>query len=191
MLPYAPPQACTYQRLSVICPLNSLRTHPRIRNTKKRRTNFSACLRHESGPQQKSFMKTCSNELYILGGSFRRARACVRARVCVCVCVCVLCVCVFLRLIIQVAAKVRSFVKGLGGRGGWHEEILPMPEIQASFLCPLFHVTLKRRGHNSGDQFLIINDAFWALLATNPIPPTTFSKPLRKPAFGVRYIPLG
>ena len=32
----------------------------------------------------------------------------------------------------------RSFEKGLAGRGGWREEILPMPEIQASFLCPFF-----------------------------------------------------
>ena len=29
---------------------------------------------------------------------------------------------------------IRSFEKGLAGRGGWREEILQRPEIQASFL---------------------------------------------------------
>ena len=29
---------------------------------------------------------------------------------------------------------LRSFEKGLADRGGWREEILPVPETQASFL---------------------------------------------------------
>ena len=44
------------------------------------------------------------------------------------------------------AQCVRSFEKGLAGRGGWREEILPMPEIQAPFLCPFSYATLRRRG---------------------------------------------
>ena len=37
----------------------------------------------------------------------------------------------------QFGQLVRSFEKGLAGRGGWREEILPMPQIQTSFLCPV------------------------------------------------------
>ena len=33
-------------------------------------------------------------------------------------------------------AHLRGFEKGLADRGGWHEEIFPMPEVQASFFPP-------------------------------------------------------
>ena len=40
---------------------------------------------------------------------------------------------------------ISSFEKGLAGRGGWREEILPMPESQ-TFSVPFFYATLRRRG---------------------------------------------
>ena len=52
-----------------------------------------------------------------------------------------------------VCGMIRSFEKGLAGRGGWHEEILPVPDIQTSFLCPSSCATLGDGEHNSGDQF--------------------------------------
>ena len=38
-----------------------------------------------------------------------------------------------------------SFEKGLADRGGWREEILPLPEIQAPFLHPFSYLPLRRR----------------------------------------------
>ena len=41
-------------------------------------------------------------------------------------------------------------------RGGWREEILPVPEIQATFsatILPIPH--LGEGGHNSGEHFLL------------------------------------
>ena len=47
----------------------------------------------------------------------------------------------------------RSFEKGLAGRGGWREEILPIPEVQASF-CALFPMpTLGERNKILGINF--------------------------------------
>ena len=43
------------------------------------------------------------------------------------------------------SARIRSFEKRLADRGGWREEILHMPEIQASFLCPFSYAPLGRR----------------------------------------------
>ena len=43
--------------------------------------------------------------------------------------------------------------KGVGGQRGWHEEILPVPEIQTSFLCPFPMPPLGEGERNSGDQF--------------------------------------
>ena len=52
-------------------------------------------------------------------------------------------------------SPVRSFEKGLAGRGGWREEILPMPEIQTSS-CALFPMPPLGEGeHNYGDQLLL------------------------------------
>ena len=49
--------------------------------------------------------------------------------------------------------KIRSFEKGLADRGGWHEEILHLPEIQASFLYPFSYALLGEGGHISGELF--------------------------------------
>ena len=38
----------------------------------------------------------------------------------------------------SVNATIKDFEKGLADRGGWREEILPMPEIQASFSASFF-----------------------------------------------------
>ena len=51
---------------------------------------------------------------------------------------------------------------------GWREEILPMPEIEASFLHPFSYAPLKEEGHTCGE-----------LLGWSPTPPANpFSKPL-------------
>ena len=42
--------------------------------------------------------------------------------------------------------RFRSFDKGLADRGGWREEIRPMPEIEASFLHPFSYAPLRSRG---------------------------------------------
>ena len=47
----------------------------------------------------------------------------------------------------------RSFEKGLAGRGGWREEVLTTPEIQASILYPFAYATCREGEHNSGHQF--------------------------------------
>ena len=49
--------------------------------------------------------------------------------------------------------NIRSFEKGLADRGGWREEILQRPEIQASFLYPFSYAHLGERGHISGELF--------------------------------------
>ena len=47
----------------------------------------------------------------------------------------------------------QRFRKGVGGRRGWREEILHMPEIQASFLYPFSYAPLGEGGHISGELF--------------------------------------
>ena len=61
--------------------------------------------------------------------------------------------------------------KGLPDRGGWREEILPVPEIQASFLQPFSYSSLRRRWTQFWGQFLL---HLAPLSVTNPIPPTPF-----------------
>ena len=64
---------------------------------------------------------------------------------------------------------VRSFEKGLAVRGGWRAELLPMPGIPTSFLCPFSYATLGRSGtHFCGPMFAVSG----ALLVANPLPPT-------------------
>ena len=46
---------------------------------------------------------------------------------------------------------MRSFEKGLADRGGWREETLQRPEIQASFLYPFSYAPLGEWGHISGE----------------------------------------
>ena len=48
---------------------------------------------------------------------------------------------------------IRSFEKGLADKGGWREESLQRPEIQASFLYPFSYAPLGERGHISGELF--------------------------------------
>ena len=60
--------------------------------------------------------------------------------------------------------------KGLADGGGWREEILPMPQIKASFLH-LFHFLLMTRRTQFWGPFFAV---FWALLVANPLPPTPF-----------------
>ena len=45
----------------------------------------------------------------------------------------------------------RSFEKGLADRGGWREETLQRPEIQAPFLYPFSYAPLGEWGHISGE----------------------------------------
>ena len=45
----------------------------------------------------------------------------------------------------------RSFEKGLADRGGWREDTLQRPEIQASFLHPFSYAPLGEGGHISGE----------------------------------------
>ena len=47
---------------------------------------------------------------------------------------------------------IRSFEKGLADRGGWREETLQRPEIQASFLYPFSFAPLGEWGHISGEH---------------------------------------
>ena len=47
----------------------------------------------------------------------------------------------------------RGFEKGLADRGGWSEEVLHVPEIQASFLYPFSYAFLGEGGHISGGFF--------------------------------------
>ena len=61
--------------------------------------------------------------------------------------------------------SIRSFEKGLADRGGWREEILERPEIQASFLYLFSYAPLGEGGHISGDVF----GFFWgACLSPTP-----------------------
>ena len=69
--------------------------------------------------------------------------------------------------------KNQKFRKGLAGRGGWREEILPMPEIQTSFLCPFSYATLRRRGTQFWGSICAV---FGDFLVANPLPPTPFSE---------------
>ena len=64
----------------------------------------------------------------------------------------------------------RSFEKGLADGGGWREEILPMMQIQASFLHP-FSCPPYEKGTQFGGHFVAV---FWALLGANALPPTRF-----------------
>ena len=54
---------------------------------------------------------------------------------------------------------------------GWREEILHMPEIQASFLHPVSYAPLGEGGHISGERFLAL---FGGLFVANPLLPTLF-----------------
>ena len=66
---------------------------------------------------------------------------------------------------------IRSFEKGLAERGGWHEEILHRPEIQASFLYPFSYAPLGEGGTYFWRTFWAL---FGGLFVANPLPPTPF-----------------
>ena len=77
--------------------------------------------------------------------------------------------------VVIVILTLRSFEKGLAGRGGWREEILPVPEIQTSFLCPFSYATLRRKG----STILGINSRSILAPLHRQLPPTNpFSKSL-------------
>ena len=66
----------------------------------------------------------------------------------------------------------RSFEKGLADRGGWREEILHMPGIQASFLYPFSYAPLGEE-----DTFLEnVFGSFWGFVCRQPPPANPFSK---------------
>ena len=73
---------------------------------------------------------------------------------------------------------LRSFEKGLAGRGGWREEILPMGEIQTSFLCPFSYATISRRGTQFWESII---GCIWGPVSRQPPPRQPFSKPLKQP----------
>ena len=56
----------------------------------------------------------------------------------------------------------RSFEKGLADRRGWRKEILPIAEIQASFLYPFSYAPLGEGGHISGERFF---GSFWGFVS--------------------------
>ena len=67
--------------------------------------------------------------------------------------------------------EIRS-VEKRGYEGGWREEILPIPEIQTSFLCPLSYATPRRRGTHFWGSI------FWCVLGPvgrQPPPADPFS----------------
>ena len=49
---------------------------------------------------------------------------------------------------------IRGFEKGLADTGGWREELLPMPEIEASFLHPFSYSPLGEGGTHFWRTFL-------------------------------------
>ena len=69
--------------------------------------------------------------------------------------------------------SVRGFEKGLADRGGWREEILHMPEIQASFLYPFSYAPLGEGGHISREFW----GSFLGFVCRQPPPANPFSKP--------------
>ena len=60
--------------------------------------------------------------------------------------------------------SVRSFEKGLADAGGWREEILPVPQIQASQFW-----AYEKWDTILGTFFFAV---FWGLLVANHLPPT-------------------
>ena len=66
---------------------------------------------------------------------------------------------------------VGGFDRRVGGQRGWREEILPMPETQASFSEPFFLSPPFRRRRA---QLWTIFAVFWILSVANPLPPTPF-----------------
>ena len=77
--------------------------------------------------------------------------------------------------------SVRSFEKGLADRRGWREQILHMPEIQASFLYPFSYAPSGEQ--EKGDTFLEnFLGSFWGFVCRQPPPANPFSsKPLIQP----------
>ena len=61
-------------------------------------------------------------------------------------------------------AYLRSFRKGLADRGGWCQEVLPMP--------PFYYAPLGEEGHISGEMFV----CFWSEESNRPLTPILFGK---------------
>ena len=84
------------------------------------------------------------------------------------------------------AWNIRSFGKGLADRGGWREEILERPEIQASFLYLLPYSPLGEGEHTSGD---ILGALLGGFACRQPPPANPFSKPLKTQIFLLGWHP--
>ena len=69
---------------------------------------------------------------------------------------------------------VRSFEKGLADRGGWREEILERPEIQAPFAVPFSYAPRGEGGLISGE----FPGSSGGFVCRQPPPANPFSKPL-------------
>ena len=65
---------------------------------------------------------------------------------------------------------IRSFEKELADRGGWREETLHRPEIQASFLYPFYYAPLGEGGQISGELL----GSFWKFVCLQPPPANPF-----------------
>ena len=67
---------------------------------------------------------------------------------------------------------LENFGKGLADRGGWREEILPMPRGSDLLAAELFICPFRRRGNTILGMFSLA--VFWALSGAKPLPPTPF-----------------
>ena len=67
---------------------------------------------------------------------------------------------------------IRSFEKRLADRGGWPEELFPVPEIEASFLHPFSYAPLGEGGRISGEVFWLF---FGGSVRRQPPPANPFS----------------
>ena len=76
----------------------------------------------------------------------------------------------FLEKLSELQLSQPCFEKGLAGRGGWREEILQRPEIQASFLYHFSYAPLGEGRHISKELF----GSFWAVCLS----PTPSRQPL-------------
>ena len=74
----------------------------------------------------------------------------------------------------SLVSNVQKFRKGLAVRGGCREEILPMPEIEASFLYPFSYAFLGEGGCLTGELFL---GCFAGFVCCQTPPANPFSKP--------------
>ena len=75
---------------------------------------------------------------------------------------------------LALTTSIRSFEKGSADRGGWREETLQRPEIQASFPYPFSYAPLGEGGQISGELL----GFFLGFVCRQPQNANPFSKPL-------------